>query len=326
MVLCTTLFTLMATISKMIGARACTEEKLFWRSATCALCTVLTHLGSCGGKLSPHRPRRPGLLLLRGLCGHIAFLGYIESIERLPLAVAVFLGKTSPLSAAICGWLFLGEPLRGSRIVAIFVSLCGVALIARPAPGDVLHSTLPGVMLGVGAGVVTGMAYCCVRALTKADESPFWVLLALPTVSLLCSAPVGLRAALHVKDRGADVWLMFIAMGVIDQGAQVFLRKGLLRLSIASGTQTMYFGTIVAVLLGTALGDAWPSWQFWLGGAIIVGALHGAEVAERRAIAAAGAGDLPEELLKPRAGEAPCGGCAQELARASAKGAQAEEA
>lgn len=54
------------------------------------------------------KPQRPGLLLLRGLCGHLALVAYLESLERIPLAEAVFLGKVHPMAAALLSYLFLG--------------------------------------------------------------------------------------------------------------------------------------------------------------------------------------------------------------------------
>ena len=93
----------MAFVSKVIGSRATTEQKLFWRSLLSIGFTLGSHGGLC-------RPQRPGLLLLRGLCGHMALVVYLESLERIPLAEAVFLGKVHPMAAALLSYLFLGPP------------------------------------------------------------------------------------------------------------------------------------------------------------------------------------------------------------------------
>jgi len=72
-------------------------------------------------------------------------------------------------------------------------------------------------------------------------------------------------------------------------------------LPVASASQPMFFGPVVAMALGVALGDAWPTLDLFAGGAIIVAALHGAELAERRAGASADARSVsgrPKELLK----------------------------
>ena len=44
-------------------------------------------------------------MLLRGLCGHVALVGFFEALDRLPLALPVFIGKIHPLAAACCAHL-----------------------------------------------------------------------------------------------------------------------------------------------------------------------------------------------------------------------------
>jgi len=305
MLACTTSFTAMAAISKLMGARASTFEKLFWRSAVSATCILLSKLWFGGIDAGSFWPRNRKLVLLRGLCGHLSYVAYLESLELLPLAIAVLLSKIYPLTAAIFGWIFLGEPLHRTRIAAILVSLGGVALVARPDPGDMLHSSAIGVLVALGGGVVTGAALCCVCALGRAGESELWLLLSMPSVSLLSTAPWAVAAGLRAPPRGWEVWCGFLALGLVDLAAQIFLARGLRHLSMASGSQAMNYGTIVAVFIGIAIGDPWPTWHFWVGGAIIIAALHGADAAERRADAAVEAG-LPEHFLKR--------GCSQELA------------
>jgi len=203
----------MAAISKVIGARATTFEKVFWRSLVCSASILCSQAyGRAPGPKS-WWPKNPGVVLLRGVCGHLAILLYLESVGLLPLGVAVFLGKILPLAAAIFAWLFLGEPLRRSRLVALLVSLGGVALIARPAPGDVASSTLLGVALALGSGVFIGGALCCARALAEAGEGDMWLLLSLPLVSLPCAAPSAFQDGLRSEGRGQDVWWLFLALG-----------------------------------------------------------------------------------------------------------------
>lgn len=279
MLVSTTCFTGMAAVSKVIGSRATTEEKLFWRSSLSIGFALLGHF-ACGGLL-PERPSRPWLLLLRGICGHIALLAYLEAIERLPLVSAIFLGKIHPLAAAVLSWLFLGEPLSTARVVAIFASLGGVALITAPAgtmaSSQVLDAaSFLGVALALLAGVLSGAAYCCVRALGKGGETEIWMLLSLPLVSVPCCTYSALMSTTAAA-RSPEVWAWLAALGLATQGGQVFLARGLSILPAAAGTQTMYFGSIIGVLLGVLFGEGWPTWQVWIGGGIIAASLHGAE-------------------------------------------------
>ena len=68
---------------------------------------------------------RPWLLFLRGVCGHVALLAYLEALERIPLCEAVVLGKVHPMAAALLSYLFLGVADRsvgrddGHRVVRL---------------------------------------------------------------------------------------------------------------------------------------------------------------------------------------------------------------
>jgi len=291
MVTSTTSFAIVAATSKAIGARATTFEKLFWRSI---LCLFFTLLGSSHGpkptsdagpsakpEASPSwRPRYPALLLLRGLCGHVALCAFMEAIDRIPLAEAVFIGKLHPVSAAVIAWAFLGEPLRFTRLMAIVASLAGLALIATPSAESLANADHFGTFLATVAGVLSGAAYVCVRALARAGEADMWMLVSFPLVSI----PFCVRDAWAGLDHLVDDYklpTLLLLQALSAQAGQVFLAKGLRLLSAAAGTQVMYFGAIVSAGLGLLLGDGWPSLRVWAGGAIIMGSLHFADVAER---------------------------------------------
>merc|ERR1712151_265026 len=99
-------------------------------------------------------------------------------------------------------------------------------------------------------------------------ESPFWILMAFPLVSL----PFCARDAwLGVMQRGIDRSLaaQLLVVGVMAQGGQIFLVRGMKSLSAAAATQVMNFGSVAGVLLGTLLGDPWPSVRVLTGGILI---------------------------------------------------------
>ena len=66
----------------------------------------------------------------------------------------------APPSAAIAGWLMLGETMTWKSWLAMFVTLCGIALsiLSRGGQHNVkLSLPLKGVLLGIGAGVGQGV-------------------------------------------------------------------------------------------------------------------------------------------------------------------------
>merc|ERR1719329_1434506 len=264
-VLSTTSFAVMAAISKSIGERATTFDKIFWRSLLSAIFTLVVHASerkAGRSKAVEWPPRRPVLMIGRGLCGHLALTFYLEAVDRMPLAEAMILGKIHPLAAAVMARVFLGEPLHPARVVAIFTSLAGVLVIVWPAEGGLAFESTVGATLAFLAGVMTGAAYVCVRALALAGEGEVWMMLAFPFVSLPLCTRDAWRGLANID---SDLSFKFLALGLATQGGQVFLTRGLVALPAATGTQVMYCGTVVGVLLGVLLGDPWPSWRLWAG-------------------------------------------------------------
>mmetsp|Transcript_77235 Transcript_77235/g.174719 ORF Transcript_77235/g.174719 Transcript_77235/m.174719 type:complete len:300 (+) Transcript_77235:80-979(+) len=272
----TTCFALMAATSKKIGKQATSNEKLFWRALLVGGMTLGQNI-LAGVRIA--WPRRPLIALLRGLCGHWATMAYLESIERLPLAEAAFLGKIHPLAAAVIARIFLGERLHTWRVVAIFVALGGTCFIAMPSADGLASGSALGVSLALFAGVLTGAAYCCVRALARAGELELWIVLAFPLVSGPIGVPDTWRG-ITTRGMSPSLALWLLLMGIVTQAAQVCLTRGLKLLPAAAGTQVMFLGGVVSILLGAMMGDGWPGWQFYVGGAIIGLSLQLAQLAE----------------------------------------------
>jgi len=294
MLVSTTSFTGMALVSKMIGARASTEEKLFWRSLLSVLLTLMANT-ACLGKVQ--MPQRCWLLLLRGVCGHVALLAYLEAIEIMPLAEAVFLGKVHPIAASLLSWVFLGERLSWMRCLCILTSLIGVGLIANPSRQALLSGSLLGPALALGAGSLSGAAYCCVRSLGRSKEAEIWTLLSLPLVSLPFCVTHTWHGAQQTRESQVWVWLLFL--GVCTQLGQVFLARGLAVLPTACGTQAMYFGTVSGLLAGVLLGEGFPNLQAAAGGVLILGSLQVAELFDSQFDAAVAAAQKESRHWKP---------------------------
>lgn len=156
--------------------------------------------------------------LLRGASGFISLLLYFYAIAMLPLATAVTLSYTSPLFLAIyLGW-FGKLRLRGAMLGALLLGFVGVALLLRPT----LHADqLAGGLIGLGSGVMAGLAYYNVRELGARGESEartvFYFSLLSTVASLLWMAlhefhPVDLRGALLLLGVGAFATLAQLAM------------------------------------------------------------------------------------------------------------------
>ena len=143
----------------------------------------------------------------RGVVGFIALFAYFYAITLLPLATAVTLNYTSAIFLAI--YLALAGMRMGAGILgALVVGLVGVALLLKPT----LHADqLLAGLIGLGSGVLAGMAYFSVRELGARDEPEMRTVFYFSLVSSIC----------------AGMWLVFSELHAVD------LKSGLLLLGVA---------------------------------------------------------------------------------------------
>lgn len=144
----------------------------------------------------------------RGAVGFSALFAYFYAITLLPLATAVTLNYTSAIFLAI--YLALaGMRMRVGILGALAVGLIGVVLLLKPT----LHADqLIGGLVGLGSGVLAGMAYFSVRELGARGEPETRTVFYFSLVSSVC----------------AGIWLVFSELHTVD------LKSGLLLLGVAS--------------------------------------------------------------------------------------------
>jgi drug/metabolite transporter (DMT)-like permease len=146
--------------------------------------------------------------ITRGVVGFVALFSYFYAITLLPLATAVTLNYTSAIFLAI--YLALaGWQTRHGMLGALAVGLVGVVLLLKPS----FHADqLFGGLIGLGSGVLAGMAYFSVRELGARGEPETRTVFYFALVSSVC----------------AGVWLAFSEIHAVD------LRNGLILLGVAS--------------------------------------------------------------------------------------------
>ena len=143
----------------------------------------------------------------RGALGFSALFSYFYAITLLPLATAVTLNYTSAIFLAL--YLgFAGMRMRRGMLGALVLGLVGVIMLLKPT----LHADqLVGGLVGLGSGVLAGMAYFSVRELGARGEPETRTVFYFSLVSSV----------------GAAIWLAFSDMHAVD------LRSGLLLLGVA---------------------------------------------------------------------------------------------
>ena len=129
---------------------------------------------SAGG-LTAMRTARPWQHIARNTVHYAAQFGWLVAITLIPLAQVVAIEFTMPIWTALLAVFFLGERMNAWKSLAVALGLVGVAVIVRPATGEVN----PGQMIALATAVGFAISVILVKSLTRTDSVVaiiFWML------------------------------------------------------------------------------------------------------------------------------------------------------
>lgn len=189
----------------------------------------------------------------RGLVGFSALLAYFYAITLLPLATAVTLNYTSAIFLAL--YLALaGTRLRTGMLGALVIGLFGVGLLLQPT----FHADqLAGGLIGLGSGVMAGMAYFSVRQLGARGESETRTVFYFSLVSSVCAGIWLAFSERHAIDVHSGLLLLGVAcFATVAQLAMTrAYSRGKTLMSAALAYSTVIFSSLFGVLFwGEAMG------------------------------------------------------------------------
>ena len=273
MLLASLTFAVMGGAAKVLSQSLPPLEVTFFRNVfgVAIIATALWHnpTKSKGGK--------PLLLIFRGTIGFAALLAYFYDMAHIPLGVAVTYNKTSPLFLAFFAWLFLGEKLPKSAILALIFGFLGIVLIAKP-DGFALSKYD---MLGIFSGIGAALAYTSIKELknyydTRVIALSFMLAGTIGPIILMIIAQFiqvdgdfDFILAKFIMPKTID-WIYIVVVGISATISQLLMTKSysITKAGIA-GTIT-YTQILFAVLIGTILGDKFPDFYTMLGMVLIV--------------------------------------------------------
>ncbi len=122
--------------------------------------------------------------IARNLIHYGAQLGWFFALTLIPIGQVVAIEFTMPIWTAILAASFLGEHLTFRKLTAIVLGIVGVAIIVRPAAGEIN----PGQLIALGAAVGFGISMVLVKSLTRTESALaiiFWMLVVQSTAGLL---------------------------------------------------------------------------------------------------------------------------------------------
>ncbi len=138
------------------------------------------------GGFAAMKTARPLQHLGRNLVHYGAQLGWFFALTLIPIGQVVSIEFTMPIWTAILASSFLGERLTGWKMLAIALGLVGVAVIVRPATGEIN----PGQLIALAAAVGFGISVAMMKSLTRTEQTVaiiFWMMVIQSTAGLLPS-------------------------------------------------------------------------------------------------------------------------------------------
>lgn len=203
-------------------------------------------------------------LLFRSLSGLAGVLLYFLALEKLHLADASLLNKTSPFFATIFAVIFLKEQLSAAMVPALLAAFLGALLIIKPS----FDGTMLPALAGLGSGLFAGIAYVLVRSL-KGRESPNRIILIFSLVSCLGTLPFLLA---NPPQPTSKEWLALIGTGIFGAGGQYGLTYAYHQARASRISIFSYMHVLFALIIGFAFWGERPDLASIGGGVLIIGA------------------------------------------------------
>ncbi len=213
---------------------------------------------------SPFTGRRLWFYAIYGLVGVFAFYTlYFYTVKISSVGFAVLLVYTAPAFSVVLGRLVFGEPLTREKLVALFLVLTGVLLVAGNVDFNVNH-------LALITGIATGFTYAVYGVLAKfgvREERPERVLFMTLLFGLFFLAPF----ARFSVPTGAVPYLLGLAFFPTFLG-YVLYNHALKEVEVSRASIVATVEPVVAIVLAFLLfGEKLTPLQL-LGGALIIGA------------------------------------------------------
>lgn len=261
MIVASFLFAAMGVCVKLAAARHSAAEIVFYRSLI-NLLAIFFYM-----RLLRMSVRTPlwRFHLQRSCSGCCSLLLYFYAISLLPLATAVTLSYTSPLFLAIYLAALGKIRLRAGMAFALVLGFIGVTLLLRPSLSP---EQLLGGFVGLGSGMIAGVAYFNVKELGERGEHEERIVFYFALVSTL-AAGVWMFFS---EFRAIDFYYgsLLLGVGVLGTVGQLVMTRAYNRGNTLLSASLAYSTVIFASLLGMLFWHEVLSPGAWLAIALIV--------------------------------------------------------
>tara|TARA_R110002049_G_scaffold29972_2_gene102000 strand:- start:89952 stop:90932 length:981 start_codon:yes stop_codon:yes gene_type:complete len=241
------------------------------------------------GGLHLLKTRQPGMHLLRGTLVVISNMSFFLALAVLPLAEATALFFAAPLFITLLSIPILKEKVGPLRLGAVIVGFAGVMIMQRPWASDAsLHASRLVLLLPVLAALTYALNQLMTRKLgvtTKASVLSVYIQLVFIVVSLTffivagdgrfidsnSAAPLQFLLRAWIWPEQGDLWVFAVLglnVAIIGYCLSQAYRMG----DAATVAPFEYIGLPLAVFWGFIIFGDLPSWEVWVGIALILAA------------------------------------------------------
>ena len=270
-------FTIMTSLIRVIAQEIHPFEIGFFRTITNLILMVpfVLRTGPTVFQTENHK-----VYALRGLIGVAFVMSYFSGAAMIPVSDSQALIFTSPLFAAALVVVFLGEKIRGRRMVALGIGFVGAMIILRPG-FDAIN--LGAVLVLIGA-MTNGASNALVKYTTRKDHPDTAVLFLMLYVTPLIALPT---VFVWVTPSWEQLGFL-LAIGFFATLNQRFLSRAFAAADATAVLPYDFSRLPFAALIGWFVFSELPDFWVWVGGAIIFAAsiyiAHRESLASRREI------------------------------------------
>ena len=259
---------ILVTLATREGARL--SELLAWRFLIAAALLAIV----AGGPSAVRREARRGLPLLVLAGGGQAAIGGLSlgALRYIPAATMIFLFYTFPAWVTVLSALRGKEPLTGRRLIALVLSLAGIAvMVGLPGTGTSGAAT-PGVLLALAGALLYALYIPMINHLGRELPPALTATYAATGAGVIFTVVAAITGGFAVQP--ANVWLMIVVLAVVCTviAFTLFLRGlavlGPVRTAIVSTVEPFWGALLGSLVLAQPL-----TARTLMGGALVAAAV-----------------------------------------------------
>jgi len=208
------------------------------------------------------------LLSARGLCGSIAFLLLVASLQRIPLSIALIIFYMYPAFTALLSPWVTGEPASRTAWLLIGCAFAGIVLILSPS-GSSAGINMGHLFAGI-ASVLCAVTLLLVRRLGKTNNIYTLFFYLCLTGTLACLIPLMIQQT-PIVPVGTAAWLGVAAVALFSIGAQLSINQALMSMAAPKVSVMMTAEVPLVAAFGVIYLGEPVSWRLIAGALLIFG-------------------------------------------------------